>query len=241
MGDYSSIEFEMTGGSASYRVTLSRELFTRKSKPLFADIAGHIANFDSAGQTYAENPVLQLSHRIARLPGLPETLAAGHHARCQELAPGAAALGAAQLWDQLSQQDPGQKISFFTSRTVPRAAGTNASSTSEARVQNRRPSHLLYNHIAYLLSETPTFIGTSIEPGKPGIRIKGQINGVSREHCSVVLRGAKAVLNDFSTYGTFVDDTRVEGSTTLQLGQIIRVGSPGEQLQVIACVEFDET
>ena len=40
-----------------------------------------------------------------------------------------------------------------------------------------------------------------------------------------MLLGTEAVLNDLSTYGTFVDDNRVDGSTTLQLGQAIRVGT----------------
>jgi len=42
-----------------------------------------------------------------------------------------------------------------------------------------------------------------------------------------------------SAQGTFVDDKQVNGSIALKLGQIIRVGTPGEQLQVIACVELD--
>jgi hypothetical protein len=57
----------------------------------------------------------------------------------------------------------------------------------------------------------------------------------------VQLLGTEAVLNDLSTYGTFVDDNRVDGSTILQLGQVIRVGTPGETLRLIACLNHDET
>jgi hypothetical protein len=134
-------------------------------------------------------------------------------------------------------KDSGQKISFFTSRPRPRAHPTDTSGSLEAHGPPEMPTHLLFNHVAYRLSETPLLIGTGIDPGKPGIRIQGQISGVSRRHCSVELHGRQAVLKDFSTYGTFVDEMRVDGSTTLQLGQIIRVGTPGEQLQVIACIE----
>jgi hypothetical protein len=49
------------------------------------------------------------------------------------------------------------------------------------------------------------------------------------------------VLEDFSTDGTFVDENRVTGNTTLQLGQVMRVGTPGEKLLLIACVDTDET
>ena len=49
------------------------------------------------------------------------------------------------------------------------------------------------------------------------------------------------MLEDFSPYGTFVDEDRVTGSTVLLLGQVIRVGTPGEKLLLIACLDTDET
>jgi hypothetical protein len=49
------------------------------------------------------------------------------------------------------------------------------------------------------------------------------------------------VLNDHSTYGTFVNEKPVDEQTILSLGQIIRVGTPGEELKLIACVDTDET
>jgi hypothetical protein len=239
--NYSTIEFEMTGGTASYRVTLSRDLFIRNSLPLFTDIARHLEGIEAGGQTREEQPVLQLSHRIARLPGLQQALAVSHHTRCIKLARGAAALGAVQLWQQLSQQDTAQSISFFTSRPWAPATDSGAAKIPERRALTPSPSHLLYKHIAYPLSEKPLFIGTGIKDDKAGIRIEGRISGVSRRHCSVQLLGTEAVLNDLSTYGTYVDDIRVNRRTTLQLGQIIRVGTPGEKLQLIACVNHDET
>ena len=51
------------------------------------------------------------------------------------------------------------------------------------------------------------------------------------------------MLNDYSTYGTFVDENPVKGKTALLLGQTVRVGTPGENLKLIACLdrETDET
>ena len=49
------------------------------------------------------------------------------------------------------------------------------------------------------------------------------------------------VLTDYSDQGTFVDDQRVDGSITLDLGQVVRLGTSGETIQVIACMEIDET
>jgi hypothetical protein len=49
------------------------------------------------------------------------------------------------------------------------------------------------------------------------------------------------VLDDYSNDGIFVDETRVNGSTALKLGQIIRLATNAEQLQLIACLNRDET
>ena len=76
-----------------------------------------------------------------------------------------------------------------------------------------------------------------------GIKIEGKIAGVSRKHCTVQLEGNNVVLNDYSTYGTFVDENPVNEKTILLLGQMVRVGTPGETLNLIACLDkkTDET
>jgi hypothetical protein len=61
--------------------------------------------------------------------------------------------------------------------------------------------------------------------------------GVSPQHCTVALHGGEAVLSNVGDQDTFVDEYRVDGSITLKLGQIIRVGTPGEKLRLIACLE----
>ncbi len=238
---FPSVDFEMASNSTSYRVTLTRELLIKKSEPLFADIARIVDRVLTNRKAYSDGVALQLTHRIARLPGLKESLAGLHRAQFIELAPGAAAFGALRLWDQLSRQKSGQQTSFFTSRPWESVPETDTSKSHDIRRESPSPSHLLYRNLAYPLSARPLFIGLDLEPANPGIRIEGQISGVSRKHCSVELRGAEVVLNDFSTYGTFVDDIRVDGSITLQIGQTIRVGTPGEKLQLIACLDNNET
>ena len=65
--------------------------------------------------------------------------------------------------------------------------------------------------------------------------------GVSERHCSVQLRSNEVVLTVHSSYGTFVDEAPATGTAVLKLGQVIRVGTPGEKFQLIACLEKDET
>jgi hypothetical protein len=51
------------------------------------------------------------------------------------------------------------------------------------------------------------------------------------------LRGEEIVLNDYSTYGTFVNEDPVNVKAIVSLGQTIRVGTPGETLKLIACMD----
>ena len=69
-------------------------------------------------------------------------------------------------------------------------------------------------------------------------RTPGQI---STEYFSVLLRDREVVLQNISPNGTYVDETLISGSTVLQLGQTLRVGTPGETFQLIACLDSDET
>ena len=57
--------------------------------------------------------------------------------------------------------------------------------------------------------------------------------GVSRLHCEVVLRDGELKLLDLSSYGTFVNEKRVAGETSLKRADVIRIGSPGAELHVV--------
>jgi hypothetical protein len=158
-----------------------------------------------------------------------------------ELEPGSAALGALDLWNQLAPDTSGQGISFVTGRAWQGRQDTETSLSPQTIFENRRPTHVLYRALAYPLTPTPLLIGLDIGSDEHGIRIRGQIAGVSRKHCSIQLRDDKVMLEDLSTYGTFVDEIRVKAGAALQTGQIIRVGTPGETLQLIACLDANET
>jgi hypothetical protein len=238
---HASVDFEMAGGSTAYRITLSRELFVKKSEQVIADIQRFIKKTLDKHEIRNYPVIVQLTHRVAHLPGFKEILAEHYHAQLIPLPPGAAAFGTLKLWKQLVPQKSDGGISFFTSREWQPMANANMEKSQNLGQQTGRPTHLLYRNLAYPLSEKPLLIGLEVGSDKTGIQIKGQIAGVSRKHCSVAIRGNEVVLKDFSKYGTFVDEARVKGSIALQLGQFIRVGTPGEKLQLIACLNSDET
>jgi hypothetical protein len=237
-----SVHFEMTGGSKVYHVALTRDVFYRKGVPVFEEIHRHIGRFYEHYGKDEPGPVLLLTDRVVRLPGMRDRLAAIENCKIIHLPPGAGAMGILRLSDQLFEQPAGSIAPFLRALPVPAeepiANGVLPRQQPEVR---QRPSHILYRNLAYPITEKPLIIGLEPVADKSGIQIRGQTAGVSRKHCTVRLRGNDIVLADHSTYGTFVNEKPVDNKTILSLGQTIRVGTPGEELKLIACVNPDET
>jgi pSer/pThr/pTyr-binding forkhead associated (FHA) protein len=57
---------------------------------------------------------------------------------------------------------------------------------------------------------------------------------VSRAHCELEVRDGEQRVVDRSRFGTFVNEKRVAGETVLRRADVIRVGSPGAELEVVS-------
>ncbi len=57
--------------------------------------------------------------------------------------------------------------------------------------------------------------------------------GLSRRHCSITRQGRSVVVEDHSSFGTFLNGRKVEGTVELETGDRLRLGSPGVEVQVI--------
>ena len=192
--------------------------------------------FERYGKAEA-GPVLMLTDRIARLPGIKEMMADIENCNFIKLEPGAGALGLLRFTSPLFEQQAGNSSPFLTSRPLPAAGHISKKVPGLNPAEQRQPTHILYRNLAYPITENPLIVGLERIAGKSGIQIQGQIAGVSRKHCVVKLEGNQVVLEDHSTYGTFVDENPVKRQTILLLGQTVRVGTPGETLNLIACLD----
>ena len=233
----------MTGGSKVYRVTLNRDLFYKKGAPVFEELRRFVSRFHERYGKAGAGPVLMLSDRIARLPGAKDMMGEIKNCKIIELAPGAGALGLVRFTSPLFDQQTGNSSPFLTSRPLPAQGHISHEESSQDSEGQTPPTHILYRNLAYPITEKPLVIGLQRAADGSGIKIEGKIAGVSRKHCTVQLEGNNVVLNDYSTYGTFVDEDPVNEKTILLLGQMVRVGTPGETLNLIACLdkETDET
>jgi hypothetical protein len=239
--DHPVMGFQMSSGGHTYSITLDRVLFQSADESLAAELKPVIETTCTMNTVAKTELCLVISHRLACLPGWTETLADSLAVPVIELKPGAAAFGALELADQFAETSDTAGVAFLTGRpwqlSEPQPIATESPISSGAV----RPTHVLYRNMAYPIGNKPLVIGRDDKPGASDIVIQGQIAGVSRRHCTIERRNDRLVLVDHSTYGTYVDDRRVAGSTELGLGQIIRVGTPGETLQVIACLKRNES
>ena len=98
--------------------------------------------------------------------------------------------------------------------------------------RTKPPTHVVYGGLASRVGATGLAIGREADPQRRTVVLVGA-SGVSRLHCEVILRDGELKLRDLSSYGTFVNERRVAGETTLSRADVIRVGSPGAELHVV--------
>jgi len=101
-----------------------------------------------------------------------------------------------------------------------------------------RPTHVLFQGRAWRISDRPLAIGWSPANDR-SLVLPSAAPGVSRAHCTVVRRNGSVVVEDRSTYGSFVNEERVVGHTVLTVGDRLRLGSPGVTLEMIQMVQDD--
>ena len=234
---HASVHFEMTGGSKVYHVTLTRDLFDNTVRPVTQEIRRLVAGFCDRYDPGASGRVLLLTDRLARLPGIKHMLRGLENCKMIALPTGSGALGACHFYDTLGRQKNDAGAPFLTTRPLPVEQIRPVEALRQPPPAQQRPTHILYRDLAYPIGESPLIIGLEGVKDGSGIQIRGQVAGISRKHCSVQLHGNQIVLDDHSTYGTYVNEEPVAGRTVLELGQVIRIGTPGETLKLIACLD----
>jgi hypothetical protein len=177
-----------------------------------------------------ETPALQLTNRAARMPGLADILTArvggevflleagatsrGLLARCRDMKSGGSGVSLVRAlpWDQAAVELKGE----------------------ESLAHSGQPTHLLFENTAYTIDDQPLTLGSQPADAERWIDLQQDMPGVSRRHCSLQQENGQCVVRDFSRYGTFLNGHRIDGSAVLQIGDRIRLGTPGFELRLIA-------
>jgi hypothetical protein len=157
-------------------------------------------------------------------------------------------MGALKMKDGIrSREDEGGELPFIT-RLPLRGAAPKTKDTPRSigggSEDKPAPTHILCDGLAHPITSEPFVLGLQIPDGKPGInltRLTGSTAGISRSHCSIYRLEDRVLIEDHSSYGSFLNDKRVEGKATLAAGDRLRLGAPGVELRLIRVTESDGT
>ena len=193
--------------------------------PVYQRIASQLRAIYRAEET----PAIQLSDRAARMPGLADMLAARVGGEIFLLESGATARGLLARCRDMQRGDGGVTLI----RQLPWDQSSLSIDKDEAPVTAGQPTHLLFENTAYPIDGRTLVMGSQPVPGERWIDLQGEMPGVSRRHCAIERSNGQCVLQDFSRYGTFLNGHRIDGSAVLQVGDLIRLGTPGFELRLI--------
>lgn len=180
--------------------------------------------------------VVQVSDRLAALPGFLTELARLDDAHTEALEPGHAARSVLLARSLVAGQSNQVKfVKRLAWRAEPRAAAPapRRSAPTPVVARTQPPTHLVYAGFAYRVGAESVAIGREKDPQRRTVVVGEGSSGVSRIHCEVALRDGDLRLRDLSSFGTFVNERKVAGEVTLQRGDVIRIGSPGAELHVV--------
>ena len=222
--DHVAMELEYSG--TTYNASLESLTLIGAAASFYQEIASRLRAIFRAEDT----PAIQVSDRFARLPGLTEMLQARVGGEVFVLEPGATARGT--LARCRKNADDAGGISLIRQLPWDQTAVEIGQHTAE-RTEANTPTHLLHGYKAYEIGNLALVLGSQEGAETRQIMLASEMPGISRRHCSLQRKNGQCVLEDHSRYGTFLNGHRIEGSSVLQVGDVLRVGSPGYEFQLI--------
>jgi len=136
------------------------------------------------------------------------------------------------------------ELTFVTSwRPQPRLVvgnrvGPSKDATGSVKAK-RPPTHIVHDGAAYLITPEPFFIGVEIPRGSRGLNLSGETTGISQSHCNIRRRGEQVLVEDHSSFGSFLNDRRLEKCQVAAAGDRLRLGKPGREFQLVAFSDSD--
>ena len=177
-----------------------------------------------------EIPAIQVTDRVAKLPGLLETLQDSSRGEIFTLEPGATIQGG--LSRLKNNADTKSEISLLKQLPWDKPSISVESNEVKNFVVNS-PTHIIFRNKAYKLHESPLVIGYQVDDEPYFLATEYNLSGVSRRHCIVTRIEGRTVIEDVSQYGTFLNGNRINGSSVLKVGDSVRIGTPGVHLELI--------
>jgi hypothetical protein len=226
------VELSLRHRDEEFRVTAERDAVLGAAQGLYRAIIQLIAQHREGTSL-----VVQLSDRVAALPGFIGELARLDDSEIERFAPGHAPRSVLLAKSIASAQGDVKLLKRVPWREAARhgdvAAGERrAPEPPPLLARAKPPTHVVYRGLAYRVGASGLAIGREADPQRRTVLLEDR-GGVSRLHCEVILRDGELKLRDLSSFGTFVNERKVTGETALKRADVIRIGSPGAELTVV--------
>ena len=223
---HDQVRMSIQAGQTEYSADIESLALVGAAAPVYQQIATMLRSMFRAEDV----PAIQVTDRVARMPGLTDMLKARVGGEVFVLEAGATARGA--LARCRGGADSARGVSLLRQLPWDQVAvdmAQHAPDQNDVGV----PTHLLYGHTAYAIQSAPLTLGSQTGGDDRFVALAAEMPGVSRRHCSVIRKNGQCVIEDHSRYGTFLNGHRVDGSSVLQVGDAVRIGSPGFEFQLI--------
>ena len=244
LSDREAVPLRMEASGKEYTIELTREQALHGARAGYQQIAQLVESFMGV----SEPPTLLLSHRLAELPGLEERLS--RDLDVAVLPVGAAASGALAMRDRIPSRREDGELTFVTSLRFEdvRAKAGGVSAPMDAAMQGPepskakpRPTHVVVDGIAHRITPEPFVLGAGIPEGSRGLDLGGEVAGISRDHCSIYRNEDRVLVEDHSSFGSFLNGKRLEGIENVAAGDRLRLGHSSIEVQLIQVLTISES
>lgn len=236
--DDTSTALSIPYGGEKFEVELERDQLLGAAQGFYKALLQLVAQTRSGRTGLA----VQLSDRLARLPGIMDALGRLDDCVIVGLESGhapAAALAAPDVFDLSAEQV--KLLRHMPWRDAPAEEPAPAAEASSGPAPTPdAPTHIVYRGVAYPVNGEGVVIGRSKIDHRRAIVLEDN-RGVSRSHCELCFVDGELRLRDMSRHGTFVNERRVDGEEVLRPADVIRVGSPGVELVAVIVESADGT
>jgi len=169
---------------------------------------------------------------LLEYPGIDEMLIAAHAGSLHALSDGASARAASHL------PATGAGISGAVAYMTRATASLPPADDDACRVvqHGERAIGTMATHVVYRGRAIPIPVQGMVlgRTDNADVRLPEGIAGLSRRHCTLQRAGGRAQIIDHSQHGSFIDGLRVHGRGFLPAGSVLRLGTPGIELPLIA-------
>jgi hypothetical protein len=223
------VQHQIDATGRELTLTLTRDQLEAACAPVLRPLTAALQTL-AAGMPEAR---LLVAESMAQLPGMDAVLDSAHLSRVSIVPAGSAACAASVLPDSAPLGTG--SVQYLTRVPLPQSQDATPLPSREGK--NSQPA-LMATHVVYRGRAMPITAQGLVLGRDPAdanaLRLPEGIAGLSRRHCTLRRDHGRTLLVDHSSYGSFVDGARVNGRAFLAAGSVLRLGTPGIELPLVA-------